>query len=436
MKLIFSPVDTVWKVCGEEKYKPDQSYKLSSYCVSTDCDDGTLLYNTLTGAMFLIDKDETVEDNIEQMVKYRFCVPTDFNEIEFADGIREILSYMSFDNSVTSFKVLTTTDCNARCFYCYQAGCKHITMSDKTAVDVADYIARVSGENAVNLGWFGGEPLYNLNAIDIICDRLKELGCAYKSKMITNGYLFTPEVIKRAVQNWNLREVVITIDGTKEVYNSIKAYINKDDNAFERVLDNIEELSENGIKTIIRLNMDSNNYHDLLKLCDILGKRFRDNKNVFAHPALLKEFIGSIGHFSSDREQIDAYIFILNKLKDEGLDITSKLSRGITLNRCIADSDRGEVIMPDGSLEKCEHFSDKDRIGTIYSSERDHEIIASWKERIVYPECSDCALYPKCYELKKCAWSSDGCSSRVRELRLYKLKRRILKAYLDEKAKS
>ena len=49
--------------------------------------------------------------------------------------------------------------------------------------------------------------------------------------MISNGYLFSEEIIDRAARLWELRNVQITLDGTEKVYNETKAYIAPKDNA-------------------------------------------------------------------------------------------------------------------------------------------------------------------------------------------------------------
>ena len=357
-------------------------------------------------------------------------VPVGMDEIRFADQVRAIVKTLKTKRTfVKNFTILTATSCNARCFYCYQADCEHINMSEQTARDTAAFIARASGEEEVSLHWFGGEPLCNVKAIDTICSELRDRGVAYRSKMVTNGYLFTPEIIERASLLWKLEIVQITLDGTKEVYQRIKAYANGDEKAFERVLDNIACLTEKGIKVFIRLNTDRDNAEDMFTLCDILFDRFRSAENLIVYPVLLKKFVGSISEFESEQEAIDTFIRLDEKLEAYGMAKPKRLSRDISINRCMGDDDAFAGIMPDGSLIKCEHFDTEERLGTIYSDEKDQGLISAWKERIICEECKTCPHYPRCIELKKCPWAKDGCSGTVRALKTYKLKKSILKAY-------
>ena len=89
-------------------------------------------------------------------------------------------------------------------------------MSDRTAADAADYIARVSEGGKVTLSWFGGEPLMNTKAIDIITSELRARGVPFRSKIVSNGYLFDGELVRKAKDEWALEFAQITLDGTEE----------------------------------------------------------------------------------------------------------------------------------------------------------------------------------------------------------------------------
>ena len=88
----------------------------------------------------------------------------------------------------------------------------------------------------------------------------------------------------------------------------------------------------------------------------------------------------------------------------------------------MADDDISETILPDGKIGRCEHFSDTEFTGSIYSSEQDQEIIQSWKEQMeAQKECKNCPLYPRCIRLKKCEWIQQGCSAVDREIEIRRL---------------
>lgn len=98
--------------------------------------------------------------------------------------------------------------------------------------------------------------------IDQICSELREKGIPFSSTMISNGYLFDADMISRAKAEWKLTFVQITLDGTEETYNRVKAYVGVKDNPFRRVINNINELLRSDIDVSIRLNVDRYNADD------------------------------------------------------------------------------------------------------------------------------------------------------------------------------
>ncbi|MBR6922241.1 MAG: radical SAM protein, partial [Clostridia bacterium] len=329
--------------------------------------------------------------------------------------------------------VLTTTDCNARCYYCYEAGIRRCYMSADVAKDVSDYIIGASDGREVELRWFGGEPLMNPEVIDIICGKLREAGVEYTSAMVSNGYLFNGDVIRKAKGLWNLKSVQITLDGCGEVYNRVKAYKEPGD-AYSRVINNVDNALKAGIKVHIHLNVSRKNISDLMTLADELEKTFSKREGLFASAALLGDFRRENERFNGDVYDAQEYLKLRKKLKDAGFEgKRSPLKRELNFNNCMADNDACEIILPDGRLSKCDEQLDKDCFGDIYSKERDTENIKSWKEQVKLSECFGCPLYARCINLKKCAWVNENCSKTSQIIRLGVLKDQITDAYKEWK---
>lgn len=436
MRRVFDSPCAAERICTGERYIPEEKYRLTSLCLSIPCDDGTLLFHTLTGALLLLEGEEKAEDYTKELVKDRFFVPESFDEAKYTFEVKRVLSMLRpACDKKNSFTILTTTDCNARCFYCYELNCKRITMSDLVARDTADYISRVSRGDSVKISWFGGEPLYNARAMDVLCTRLKELHVPYSSAIVTNGYLFDEEAATKSDNLWMIKKAQITIDGTQERYLKTKAYIYHDDCAYQRVMRNIECMLEHQIEVVVRLNMNKDNADDLFDLCDELADRFTGKSSFSVYPVLIRGFVSDVGEFDSVEEANERFFALLKKLKTLGL-YRLKFDRNLPAHRCMADNDSCEVINPDGSIGKCEHFDGNDLIGSIYSDERDQSVIASWKEALRVPQCGSCPLLPRCIPLKKCAWEKDGCSDSIRSTRIQKFKQMIMFAYTEEKKKT
>lgn len=433
MERIFEATENVGKLVGIQKTKPDTAYRLSKHVVKTECEDGTLYFHTRTGAMYLRRPDEP-EDR-DELIRHWFLVPASFDERNYTDQIRTVLLELNRRSpDKTKFTIFTTTDCNARCFYCYEMGRSRVPMTVETAHAVAAYIANVCGGSEVKLGWFGGEPLYNQPVIDCITADLREKGVAYTSSMISNGYYLDAETAEKAVRDWKLRKVQITLDGTQDVYNRTKAYIDGDGNPFARALDHIACALDAGIAVSIRLNMDARNAADLGNLVDLLAERFGGRKNLSVYAAQIMDFHGNRKSFESEREAAERVIALREKIAACGLAGTgASFSRKMMLSCCMADNDATEVLLPDGRIGKCEHFSETEIIGDIFHETRDADLIREWKTHVVYPECEDCALYPRCIHLQKCDWSKFGCTESARAIKLSQLEKQILAAYRQAK---
>ena len=435
MKQIVPGNQALAALCGEQK-KENRRYRLTKHCIQKVCEDGTLLYHTLTGELLLLEDGEEIREQEEALVSKWFAVPEAYDENRFADEIRTVYRMMRPQGGAkTVFTILTTTDCNARCYYCYEMGIRRLPMTDETAHAAADYIARVSRGEKVRLRWFGGEPLYNRRAIDLICRDLKEKQIVFESSMISNGYYLDRETVRDAVTEWQLRQVQITIDGTEKVYNRTKAYIDRDGSSpYERVMQNIRTALDAGIRVHIRLNMDAGNAGDLLHLTEDLEKRFQGCENLGVYVAIIHEFAGKIHAYRSLAQKEADYFAIRERLKQSGLlrkgeDLPSAMRNA----SCIADNDAGETILPDGRVGRCEHFSESMITGDLYHEERDPDVTRKWKERLVVPACRDCALYPRCRRLAMCEWNRDGCDELERRIDRIRTEEQMLKAYHDRK---
>ena len=434
MQQIYPPIENVAAIVGAQKYDGTAELRKAYHCVEVPVEAGVLLWHSLTGEMLYLLGAEyrralTDEALRQVLAEKRFLVPRDFDENRFADQLKGVVALMQKPWPVKNFKIFTTLDCNARCFYCYEKGRPRPAMSAQTARDVADYIARVSGGKEVRLNWFGGEPLFNRPVIDVITTALMEKGVAYTSGMISNGYLFDAETVKHARECWKLQKIQITLDGTEPVYNRTKAFVDAAGSAFRRVLGNIDLLLDAGIQVKIRLNVHRGNAADLLELADQLAQRFGTRENLMVYAALLRDMRGSFISME-EREALELFCQLDSRLLELHLRRPAPLARTLKLNYCMADQDSSVTILPNGDLGKCEHFSESELIGSIYTEERDAATIASWKEVLDRTEaCRTCANYPRCTYLKKCPYVLNLCTETDRAMRLDKLKESVYHAY-------
>ena len=425
--------ESVLKILSKFKL-PGRAVRLLRYCIDLPVEDGTLLFNLLTREMVLLSEEEWKNRFENEYLKsHWFIVPGNCNDKEYADLVRWVLINKQRKNApITGYTIFTTTDCNARCFYCFELGRSRIPMTAETAHKVVRYIADHCGGEKVGLKWFGGEPLFNKAAIDVICAGLRERSIEFTSNATSNGYLFDKETVETAVADWNLKRVQITLDGTEKVYNKVKAYIYHQGNPYQTVMDNIGRLLDASVNVTIRLNMDMHNAENLLELVDDLASRFGGRKgiSVYAHHLFDGDKPMADIHSYTEWEIRDEAMCRLNeRIEASGLASRSGIRKTPKSNFCMADSGNSVTILPGGEIGLCEHYSESEFIGHIDQAEFDQAVVNSWKERVPdIPECAECFYYPDCLQLKKCA-SSSVCFEVLRRDHRRKTEKQMLWEY-------
>ena len=383
------------------------------FLLQAKVEDGILLYNIVTSELiFLDDREAQIFERLpadycsemDNLIAKRFVVPYNFDENKSVRELRAIIKKTEPSNRITGFTILPTTDCNARCFYCFESDFDRCTMTERLASDVVEYIALKGKMQPVDISWFGGEPLVASKRISQICAGLTQKGIKFSSTMVTNAYLFDEELIKIAKNNWKLRNVQITLDGTEKTYNDTKAYVNPRENPYRRVLKNIEGLLNYEIAVNIRLNVTDENLSDLNDLIDELAERFGENKMFSCYSHAVYEDVGFDPlKYDHDYSWIDSQTVTLdtNLRKKKLLGNLSRLPTLKTIH-CMTDNDSCVLIYPDGKIGKCDNKSSSDNIGDIYHGITDEKMNELYKAVTRIPECEECCLFPNCINLTLC----------------------------------
>lgn len=433
MKVISPASDTVLNILKSFK-RTGECNRFIKFCVEAPIEGGVLLFHLLTRELILLTNEEYQNfDHVDYLKQNWFLLPQSFNDKECADFVKFFLNTrMKKSSDIVTYTVFPTTDCNARCFYCFELGRSRIPMTREIAVKTAQYMKDHCGGKTVRIRWFGGEPLMNAEAIDTICNTLHAEGVDFRSGMVSNGYLFNDSIINKAADCWNLKRVQITLDGTESIYNKVKAYIYKEGNPYHIVLNNIEKLLNASINVVIRMNMDLHNAEDLLLLAKELSDRFAGTKGleVYAHHLFKDGVPMAIMHTEDEWIARDeAMRKIEETLTKSGLASTQGILKKFKTNHCMADSGSAVTILPDGSIGLCEHHSENEFIGHIDNDEFNQDVVASWKERVPeIHECADCFYFPECIKLKKCS-NASVCYPQYRTNTLRKTQQRMINEY-------
>ncbi|MBQ6974585.1 MAG: radical SAM protein [Oscillospiraceae bacterium] len=427
MDVILPATDTMQQLCACQRGVPDDTWRMTHHALRIPCQTGELLYHTMTGCLLQLSPTEVAVLDTDtslrsQLAERWFIVPPEFDERKHAREVRHVLRLMQGTKKhVTSFTVLPTTACNARCAYCFEQGAPILTMDEPMAHRVADYIATASSGEKVSISWFGGEPLCNIPAIRTICRDLRQRSVPFDGIMTSNGYYLTPSVAREAREDWHLNRIQITLDGTKDVYKRIKRYVGNPEDPFSRVVSNIEAALNSGIHVTIRLNMDRENADNLYQLVDQLKELFAGQKDCSIVIMPLRAFTCRNNDFFDLDQKEAAYRKLAGKVAKYGMIETSPFNRALQINRCKADNDGCEVILPDGHIGKCEHRLEGPYVGHIDSPKRDAALISAWKqEQPEFPTCEDCPIFPVCIRTSDCDWMKHGCDELDRKFRIEK----------------
>lgn len=283
-----------------------------------------IVFNTFSGAIGLFDKElvqrfnegRLSEKETSTLLEKGILIQSSYSEIEKInkdriEGIKTSKDY--------HFRIWTTSGCNARCFYCFERGIEIKTMDSATAERVVEFIEeRISDDSQLHIEWFGGEPLCNMGVIDEISEKLikicEEKNIKYHASMISNGSLVDENVAYKISKKWKIESIQITFDGYRELYNTVKNYVNSYYN-FDKVIQGIEYLMKYGIHISIRMNYTTDNYASLLELVDFLHERFAAYKNIFYYAYPVWDSLTRMRkvHLSLKQERINiSWRFLIN----------------------------------------------------------------------------------------------------------------------------
>ncbi|MCQ2451233.1 MAG: radical SAM protein [Clostridia bacterium] len=446
MRILSKENGFINKVLSSQKSKKDETYRLSIFCRVLEVDGSYIVFNNLTKAFVELTEKEAklLEklplkycDELEEFINRYFLFPLDYNEIKLADDVYNFYKMThTKKGAFSSYTIFPTSACNARCYYCFEEGAKHITMTPQVTEDVIDFIVKKSFGNKIRINWFGGEPLCNMKSIDRISEALRDKGIKYSAGMTSNALLFDENVAKKAKELWHLDKIQVTLDGTEDVYNRIKDYKDKSlKSPFKMVINNINYLIQNGIFVSIRLNVSDENSEDLYDLVRYLSTALIKDKNLLNIYCIN---VIDYSHKCSDDVRVtndDRLIKLTKFIAENGLSANENYKFRMGLNTsvgrgCMATNPECCVIGPDGTLGRCEHFFEEEHTyGSIYSDEINQKEYDYWDEFKRNDYCDKCMFRSSCQGDSHCPNFYNDCDEFYRKYRLERTDEFLKEAY-------
>ena len=372
-----------------------------------------ILFNTRTLALAEIDEknykmfstknvsllDQIPVEEMEMLAENGFIVPFPVDELNM---LKNDYWENKFNNPTLHISIMTTLDCNFKCFYCFEKKRKmYLDINIENLI--YNFIShQISDFQNLQIDWYGGEPLLNIESIKRLSDRLISLcnvnNVNYNASITTNGYfidLFSEEDLK----HYKISSMQVTIDGKKDVHDQRRILIDGQ-GTYDKIIQNIS----NHPNTLfdIRVNVDNQSYKYVKDLFNEFKELGLKNINVS-----VKGIVSSDHNPCHDREIDDLSLpkitLELYKFLDE-IEIPSAFSscfQTLTREYCVVDTNSQYIIAPDGSVYKCgEAFdnSDPGKIGELTANGlQTNKNIYRWlKDPFAYSECLACNILPLC----------------------------------------
>ncbi len=314
-------------------------------------------------------------------------------------------------------------DCNLSCEYCFAGKGKYKGKAEYMSFEVAkravDFLISNSGNRKIlEMDFFGGEPLMNLDVVKKVVayanEQGKKNGKTFLFTLTTNGVLLNEE--NATWLNDNMENVVLSLDGRKEVHDGVRKTVNGK-GSYEVIIENIKNFVKmRGDKhyyvrgTFTAKNLDFGN--DVIALAD------NGLKHISLEPVVLEEsdplYISKEKLPEIKEEYRRLAKEYLNR-KKQGKPLMNffhfniDLEGGVCLKKRISACGAGNEyfsVTPNGDIFPCHQFADKPsfKMGNVFVGEINPEIRKIFAEQSLYTKekCKDCFAKYHC---------SGGCAA-------------------------
>lgn len=301
-------------------------------------------------------------------------------------------------------------DCNLKCKYCFaeegEYHGKRELMSLEVGKKAIDFLIKASGKRKnLEVDFFGGEPLMNFDVVKGIVEYArnieKENGKNFRFTITTNGILLNDDIMEYI--NENMHNVVLSIDGRKEVHDRMRPRAGGQ-GSYDNIVPKFQKLAESRNQTdyyvrgtFTRHNLDFGK--DVLHLAD-LGFKQISVEPVVADPsedyAIQEEDLPVIF------EEYERLAKDIIKRRKEGkwfnfFHFMIDLTGGPCVTKRLVGCGSGTeylAVTPTGDLYPCHQFVGQEqfKMGTVDTGVVNTDIRKDFEHCNVYnkPVCQNC----------------------------------------------
>lgn len=301
-------------------------------------------------------------------------------------------------------------DCNLRCSYCFAGTGEYLGARSLMSLDVGKKAIDFLIENSRNrrnleVDFFGGEPLMNFDVVKGIVayarEREKETNKNFRFTITTNVLLLDED--KRAFINEHMHNVVLSLDGRKEVNDEVRKRIDGS-GSYDRILPLAKKMVEErkGKQYYVRGTFTRKNLDfgaDVLHMADMGFKQISVEPVVAARDSGLDIRQEDLKTVSVEYEKLSKE-YVKRRKNGQWFNFFHFMV-DLEGGPCIAKRMRGcgsgteyLAVTPDGELYPCHQFVGQKEFlfGNIFEGLNGNPIRETFIETNVYtkPECNAC----------------------------------------------
>lgn len=345
------------------------------------------------------------------------------------------------ENFTEQLTLCLTNQCNMRCKYCIYSDNYTLTkgwdnkyMTEETALQAVNYFIEII-RNKINknpskkymIGFYGGEPLLNINVIQKVINHVKNCDIASQISytITTNGLLLTEEIISYLVSNRIF--LIISLDGPRDEHDRLRVGLN-DQGTYDTIIKKIDFIRLNYLdyfNSCIGLSSVYDFCSDLVKIESFFSEK---SSKKMIPPNYRVSGVSNISTNYYDKSNKSDYVEYDNRINQLKSKLLFKLNtneicssylesligfRLVTIHARRRQNDRIIDISPssgacipgkklyvecNGDIQICEKVNGHNPIGDIWSGINEEKVahIINKFGKLNYEHCSQCSISNLC----------------------------------------
>ena len=297
--------------------------------------------------------------------------------------------------------------CNLKCKHCYQENHKPVSLEFNKLLDILnqyrELLNKLNVKGHINIT--GGEPLCSPHFFKLL-DEFKKDKDLYSFSILSNGTLFTPEIVEK-ISKYNPKYVQVSLEGDKKTNDFVRG-----EGTYKKIANAIKLLQKNHIYTSLSFTATKLNYKLFPKVVKYAEKY---GVNTVWSDRFIPLGTDYDKEFLMSKEETQEYLDIMNK---ERIRLRNKNSRTevamyralqfICVHEFSYSCSAGKsllTVMENGDLVPCRRMPivvgnlTKDNMYDLYIN---NEVMKDLRKDEIPEDCKGCEYSGMCKGGLKC----------------------------------